>query len=334
MRTLLLITLTLALVSCGPDARHIVLDGKLLNLNQGEFLVYSPDGATDGVDTITLQGGRFKLETQCQHSGTVVVLLPGGQEVAVFVKPGKSYSLSGDAQNLREVSVSGGTDNKLMNEFRKSAAATPAASAAATRAAVRAFVEEHPASAPAMYLVGRHLLGDDGDYALALRLIATIRKARPDDPAAEVLQSRVQELANAAPGHTVPPFAATDLDGKAVTAATLASGTWVVATYASWDYESTAQVRRILSIRQETGATYRVLAVSLDASRYEAIDALRSLPMAEAVTNVCDGLMTETPIAARLAMRQTGMTLITRNGRITDRGLSGEPLYSRLRNHL
>ena len=36
-------TLTLIMVSCGTDSKHFKLEGRLLNLNQGEFYVYSPD---------------------------------------------------------------------------------------------------------------------------------------------------------------------------------------------------------------------------------------------------------------------------------------------------
>lgn len=329
MRLLLLITLTLALVSCGPDSRHTVLDGKLLNLNQGEFLVYSPDGATQGVDTLTLEGGRFSLEMACERPGTVVVLFPGGQEIAVFVRPGKSFTLSGDAQNLREARVKGGDDNALMNDFRH--ATLSATTPRAMRQAVATFVGEHPASAPALYLTGRHFLGSDADYAQALRLIAMIKKARPDDAAVEVLASRVAELANASAGHTLPSFSATATDGRTLTHRDLAAGTWVVTTLASWDFESTAQLRRILSTRQERKATWRVLAISMDATRRELDDALRSLPDAEAVTIVCDGRMADTPLASRLALGQTSQTLIVSNGRITHRGLFGEPLYEQLR---
>ena len=39
----LLILLTLVLVACGTDGHHFEVEGKLTNLNQGEFYVYSPD---------------------------------------------------------------------------------------------------------------------------------------------------------------------------------------------------------------------------------------------------------------------------------------------------
>ncbi|MBQ2403086.1 MAG: AhpC/TSA family antioxidant, partial [Prevotella sp.] len=66
----ILILLTLILVACGPDDKHIRLDGRLLNLNQGEFVVYSTDGALSEIDTIVVKGGRFEYEPMCTRPGT------------------------------------------------------------------------------------------------------------------------------------------------------------------------------------------------------------------------------------------------------------------------
>ena len=45
------------LFSCGSDGRIFRLQGRLRNLNQGEFLIYSPDGGFVGVDTIKVRDG-------------------------------------------------------------------------------------------------------------------------------------------------------------------------------------------------------------------------------------------------------------------------------------
>ena len=71
MKRLIYLTLTLVLVACGTRRGYFNLDGRLLNLNQGEFYVYSPDGVFDGIDTIKVEGGRFTFETQCKESGTL-----------------------------------------------------------------------------------------------------------------------------------------------------------------------------------------------------------------------------------------------------------------------
>lgn len=95
------------------------MDGRLLNLNQGEFYVYSPDGVFDGIDTIKVEGGRFTLETQCKESGTLVIVFPNFSEVPVFAEPGKSVSVKGDASHLKEIEIEGTKENELMTAFRQ-----------------------------------------------------------------------------------------------------------------------------------------------------------------------------------------------------------------------
>lgn len=95
------------------------MDGRLLNLNQGEFYVYSPDGVFDGIDTIKVEGGRFTFETQCKESGTLVIVFPNFSEVPVFAEPGKSVSVKGDASHLKEIEIEGTKENELMTAFRQ-----------------------------------------------------------------------------------------------------------------------------------------------------------------------------------------------------------------------
>ena len=58
-RVVSLFVLLLFLVSCGTENGKFRLEGRLRNINQGEFYVYSPDGAIEGLDTIPVREGRF-----------------------------------------------------------------------------------------------------------------------------------------------------------------------------------------------------------------------------------------------------------------------------------
>ena len=48
----ILILLILGFVSCSTDKKHFSFDGRLTNINQGEFYVYALDGASAGLDTV------------------------------------------------------------------------------------------------------------------------------------------------------------------------------------------------------------------------------------------------------------------------------------------
>lgn len=323
----ILIALTLILVACGPDNSHIKLDGHLLNLNQGEFLVYSTDGAIQGIDTITVMGGRFEYEPLCEHEGTIVITMPNGQEVPVFVKPGKAYSVSGDAQNLKMVKVEGGDENKLMNEFREQVAQSSADTVPAE--AIAKLVENNPTSAVGLYLVTRHIIQRKGDYAAARRLLDKMLAADSENTRVRVLQNQATEMELVMKGKRIPAFSATDVNGKTVSEQDLMTGTTIIASYAVWDFESTNQVRRIRGIDAEKQKKWRTIAISFDPYRKTAKDALAMY--ADDIYIICDEKMSETPLAHKFGMLQTGMVTIVKDGVIVERSLYGEPLYSYLR---
>jgi len=112
-------TLTLIMVSCGTDSKHFKLEGRLLNLNQGEFYVYSPDGGIEGFDTIRVEAGRFVYQTECEHSSILMLVFPNFSEQPIFMEPGESVTLDGDASHLKEITTKGTKDNKLMNGVRE-----------------------------------------------------------------------------------------------------------------------------------------------------------------------------------------------------------------------
>lgn len=88
-------------------------------MNQGQFYVYSPDGAISGIDTIKVQGGRFAYEIPCEEEGTIVIVLPNYSEIPVFVKPGENVDLKADASHIKDIEVTGTKDNERMTEWRK-----------------------------------------------------------------------------------------------------------------------------------------------------------------------------------------------------------------------
>ena len=73
---ILILFITLVLTSCGVSGGHFKFEGKFLNMNQGEFYVYSPDGGFEGVDTIKVEGGRFTFETECKEDFTIMLVFP------------------------------------------------------------------------------------------------------------------------------------------------------------------------------------------------------------------------------------------------------------------
>ena len=325
---LLLILTTLSLTSCGPDGKHVSISGKLLNLNQGEFYVYSPDGATTAIDTIFIEGGRFDFEPECDHEGTLIIIMPGGQEVAVFVEPGESYDVSGNAQKLKEIEVKGGKANKEMNAFRKKIA--DITDPAIISREVEEYINSNPTTAIGQYLVRRYfILSPKPDYSKALALLATLQQEDRDNPMLQMLKTQVSELHDADAGCNLPSLNVTDINGRTYGNSDFVRGTWIICSFASFDFDSTNQLRRINSLRKEKNAQWRIVAISFDADKAQARSILNFDYQDYVILS--DGKMTQTPIAQKLAIYQTGIVIIVRDGKIIERTLYGEPLYSKLR---
>ena len=96
-----LFTLLLFLTSCGVDSDRFRLEGRLRNMNQGEFWVYSMDGDMDGIDTIPVREGRFSYEMPLRSPSTLIVIFPNYSEQPVFAEPGEVVKIKGDASHLR-----------------------------------------------------------------------------------------------------------------------------------------------------------------------------------------------------------------------------------------
>ena len=182
------------MVSCGTDKRHFKIDGRLLNLNQGEFYVYSPDGSLGGVDTIKVQAGRFTYKVECQKEMTLMIVFPNFTEQPVFAAPGKSVDIKGDASHLKEMTVKGTKANELMNQLREQIAN---ASPAEIQKYAKQFVEDHPESIVSMYVVRNFFLQKDNpDFATARLLIDKMIESQPNNNALKTLQQTVRPHAH------------------------------------------------------------------------------------------------------------------------------------------
>ena len=170
----ILIVLTLVLAACGTDKHHFEIDGRLTNLNQGEFYVYSPDGLITGLDTIKVEGGRFSYELPCEENGVLVIVFPNFSEQPIFAQPGGSVDVEGDASHLKELEITGTDDNKLMTKFRHQIANS---SPPEIEKDVKYFVNDHPESAVGPYLIDKYLLRKpQPNYKQAYRLLLSLQK--------------------------------------------------------------------------------------------------------------------------------------------------------------
>ena len=141
-----LFSVVLLLSACGVDSNKFRLSGRLRNMNQAMFWVYSPDGAIEGLDTIQVHEGRFAYETELRVPATLIIIFPNFSEQPVFAEPGEEVDIKGDASHLKDMIIKGTDDNDAMTELRMDLNKLMPPE---VPKAVAKFINENPSHAPA-----------------------------------------------------------------------------------------------------------------------------------------------------------------------------------------
>lgn len=320
----LLSFLTLLLASCGTDSHHFKIDGHLLNLNQGEFYVYSPDGSvTHGMDTIKVQAGRFSYLVECDRPMTLMIVFPNFTEQPVFAEPGKSVDIKGNASHLKELTVKGTKANKLMNAFREQILS---ASPAEIKKCAIQMAEDNPESAVAVYLVRRYLVTvDRPDYTTAARLLKLIVEKQPDNQFAARLLASCNGKTTINNG-SLPRFSANDINGKVVNNAMLASVPNVAFyVWATWNYSSTSQLRQLADMERQSDGKLKVVSICLNPDKSSCQRTLKQYG-ADNITTICDGRMVNGDLFNKLGLYNLPDNILIKNGAIAEQHIE----FSRL----
>ena len=324
--------LTLVLVACGSRRGYFSLEGRLLNLNQGEFYVYSPDGVFDGVDTIKVEGGRFTFETPCKESGTIMIVFPNFSEQPVFVEPGKSVTIKGDASHLREIEIEGADENKLMNGFRQQIAK---ASPPEVLEYAERFVRNNPESPVSVYILRKYFVGGSGvpsrnEIEKAEQLVSIVYKAQPKNGNVARMVRYLKVAGSGVTGSRMPSFTATDVYGKSVSDANLRGKVAVVYSLANWNYESRNMHGRLTRLKKEYGDKLALLGISLDASRQSCKNMLRIDSISAMV--VCDQMMFQSPFVELFAIDGVPANILfNAQGHIVERNVELNEIESKLK---
>lgn len=318
------------LSSCGVDRKHFKLEGRLLNLNQGEFYIYSENGAINGIDTIKVEGGRFAYEMDCKEPTTLLLVFPNFSVQPIFAEPGKSVDIDGDASHLKEITVKGTKENELMNKFREQIAS---ASPPEKKKYAAQFIADHPKSVVSPYLLKTYFVAcAEPDYPEAFRLANALHKSQPKNGDVVRLLTALKTYGKCKVGDALPSFTATDTEGRTVSSASYSSGLAVIVAWASWNFDSMDMLRTIKRVQRKSGGKLKVLMVSVDATSADCKAPLRidsiSWP------NVCDGQMFDGNIVQRLGLFAVPDNVLVENGKVIARGLTVEDLKSKLEEKL
>lgn len=323
----LFLTALFQAVSCSSGGRMFAVEGRFLNLDQGEFYVYSPDGAITGLDTIHIKGGRFAWEKPCLREGTLILIAPNFSEQVIFAKPGESVTVKADASHLKEMEVSGTLDNELMSRFRKE---TSTLSPPETRKRAREIIERNAGERVALYLLNRYWAQDKtSDVREGLSLAERISAKAKDKADIQELKNRLSMRQKTALGAVLGDFEGQSTNGQKIRLKDLRGRVTVIYSVAGWSYQSTNFVYTLRKLHHRYGASLNLVGVSLDASQRDCEAFMRRDSVSWPV--ICD----EDMFASR-AVRSTGLLsvpdniVLDKHGRIVAHSLTQEELEKRL----
>ena len=319
LKRLLLISLPalFLLASCGEDSKHFKIEGRLLQINQGEFYLYSSDGTISGFDTIKVQGGRFSHEIECDHPTTLTLVFPNFSEQPIFAEPGKTVDIDGDASHLKMLKIKGTDDNELMSDFREQIAASSPPEI--KRFAAR-FIEDHPQSPVSIYLVKKYfIVTPRPDYREAARMLKLMKASQPDNFIISNMLRDTKVLAQSAVGTRLPAFKIKDMKGNTITSNSLSRGLVVICTWASWSYPSTDMLRQLHQIQIDKQKPFKVISICVDANK---ADCDTYLSVNEIKTpNVFTGEMFNTAPLKILGLQNVPDNIVVKDGKIVARSL-------------
>ncbi len=323
---LCIITTLMLLASCGVDSGHFELSGRFLNMSQGEFYVYSPDGGIANIDTIHVVGGRFTYERPLEHEATLMLVFPNFSEQPIFAEPGTSVDIKANASHMKEMEVKGTKDNELMTKFRKQ---TSKASPPETTAKAEEFIKANPGSPVSLYLLRRYFVtAFPPDYVKAEKLTALLLKEQPKNGQLVMLKKQLSSLKNRAKGVTLPKFSSPTLNGGVVTDGDLGDDIAVVMVWSCWNFESQEQQRQLRRKMRSSGGRIKAVSICLDADRKQVERFLERDSISWPV--IFDNKLFEGTVLQQLGLTDVPDNIIISRRRIVDSGLNTPLLLEKL----
>ena len=332
MKKILFTLLTLLLLtSCGPSGNQFRLAGRLRNINQGQFLVYSPDGAFAGIDTIKVQNGRFVYEKEVRKDITLMLVFPNFSEQAVFASPGEEVEIKGDATHLKEMTITGTDENDELTKLRiRLNKLTPPE----ITAAVAEYIQEEPSSMISIYLLDKYFVNaKTPDYAEAQRLATLMLKANPDNGRLRKLKKQLDGLKNSQLQAMLPVVSSTDINGKSISTSQVKGKIGVISTWATWNFPSTDIQRKLRKLQKQYPQELSLISICIDGDKRECKKRVDRDSLLWTI--VCDEQMFQTPIVQQLGLFVVPSMVVTnKQGKIIARDIEPNKVVEELEKFL
>ena len=293
-----LFALCALLTSCGVEENRTRFEGKISNITNAEFYLYSEEGAFEGIDTIRITDGKFVYERKALEPMLATLLYPNYTQTHVILEPGKVIKMKGDASKLGEASITGSEQNELLTEFRLAHLNTNRKQA---ELAAAEFVRSHAQTLAAVSVFRRYFADNKHvNAATALQLLDVLCQAQPKSRVVAYIDDFFRPIFKNSVGSRLPGFKVTTLDGKTVTNADYKGKNLIIACVGFWQNDSYHFLRELKRTVKQAGKNWDCLLVSMDFDLKLLRNRLESDSLDYHV--VCEQQAFETPIVRQLGL--------------------------------
>ncbi|HIZ33122.1 MAG TPA: DUF4369 domain-containing protein [Candidatus Bacteroides merdigallinarum] len=275
-----LLAALLLMAACGKkqDTDAARLSGEIKGLADGSILVYGMDRLFGRLDTLTVKDGKFSDTLSVDTLTGVYLLFADGTECPVYADRREHITVTGSADNLSALRVTGTPTNDELTALRGELATLgdPAAPAVLDKAAE--FIRSHPASAASAYLLEQYFFRQpDPDLKRIEELADPLTGEVKDRPAMTALLDFLENRKKLNEGRSLPYFQVTGKDGKKMSRNAFKDQYLLIHFWASWhagSRQANAELRRLYR-QQRRRKDFALMGVSLDLDRQAWLDAVR-----------------------------------------------------------
>lgn len=313
----------LLLGSCGVPKNRFRLNGKFKNIRSADIFIY----AENSYDTLHIRDGKFRYERDLREPEVLTVQYPDFSQRRLIAEPGTEAKFTTDASDLTKTRVTGTEENELLTQFYSDI--NGKRSDGITDEAV-AFVNQHPQSLAAQVVFEDYILKDGNtDGTNTLRLLKLMLKRQPHNARLSRIAGRVTPLLSTLPGAKAPDFNVKSFKGTDLSLKTFAGKYLLISYWASWQYDSFQQIRRLKGTVKPFRGRLGLINVCLDYDIRSFRNTLTRDTLPE--YNVCDKLVWDSPLARLYGVsRIPGNVLISPDGKIVARDIKDSDLGARL----
>ena len=320
----------LLLCSCQGRRTSFTLRADVEHAGGDTLIVYGADEWFDRVDTVVARKGRWTFSFVPDTVTPLWVAFPNGHREIVFAERGVKTTLMGDSAADGRLTLHGGRQNGLLEEFRtmlRDTVLTPSQ----IRNAVDSFITGHPYDEVSVYLLIEAFVRTENPQASDIRGMTNKMSGNlQDNPSIADLKRRLNTQKNSSSAGVLSNYTLRDTIGKVLNTNAFRDTTMLMTFWASWNEESRRDQEEYRALVDSfRGRPFVVMGVSLDNDREEWLKAVREDSLTWTQGNGFQGWNLD-------MLRQLGIVrlpanvLLSPQRRVLFSDLHGETLWNRV----